>query len=98
MSISGISTSSAYDQTNLSALYHQRRRDFKAIEAAVQRGDLTGAQQAVTAWQKDVQAIQSARGESAGPGTYSPPLSQFKTDVTALVDAIQGGDILSRGQ
>lgn len=95
MSISSISagTNPAY-QTDLSSLYKQRKQDLKAIEDAVQSSDLASAQQAVALFQQDQQTMQHARAASGGQGQTSQHNSPFKHELSALIGAIQSGDLV----
>ncbi len=94
MSISSIDAgaSPAY-QSGLSSLFKQRKQDFKAIEDAVQSGDLASAKQAVAVFQQDQQNIQNARSAIGGQSQSSQQNSPFKNDVSAVIGAIQSGDL-----
>ena len=99
MSISSINSGAnpAY-QAGPSGLFKQARQDFKAIENAVQSGDLAGAKQAVATFQQDQQNIHNARGAAGGPSQSPQPDSQFKNMVSSLLTSIQSGDLTSAQQ
>src|SRR5882672_6451157 len=99
MSISSINSGAnpAY-QSGPSSLFKQVRQDFKAIENAVQSGDLASAKQAVSAFQQDQQNLQNARGVAGGPNQSPQPDSQFKNMVSSLITSIQSGDLTSAQQ
>ena len=99
MSVSSINAgANPVYQAGPSGLFKQARQDFKAIENAVQSGDLASAKQAVAAFQQDQQNIQNARGVAGGPGQGSQPDSQFKNIVSSLLTSIQSGDLTSAQQ
>ncbi len=96
MSISSINSgANPACQTGPSSLFKQVRQDFKAIENAVQSGDLASAKQAVAAFQQDQQNLQNARGAAGGPNQDPQPNSQFKNMVSSLITSIQSGDLSS---
>src|SRR5262249_9184731 len=79
-------------QSQLSGVFRQRRQDFKAMESAVQSGDLASAQQALAAFQHDQQTIQNSRSTAGAQGPGAQPQTQFQTDLAAPTAAIQSGD------
>ena len=93
MSVSGVSSTGNNPYAALSNVYKQKRQDFKALESAVQSGDLNGAQQALASFQQDIQNIQSARGTSSNnsAGTYSQ--NPAKNDFASLLSSVQSGDL-----
>ena len=93
MSVSSIASGFNPYSSGLSSLFHQRRLDFKAMESAIQSGDMTAAQKALSAWQLDTQNIQGARGSCPSQG--SQPNSPFQSDLNALVNAVESGDATS---
>lgn len=86
MSISGVN----FSQT--SALYQQRRLDFKTLASAVQAGDTAAAQAALTSYQQDVLAIgaSGASSDKKGSGSFA---TKIKTDFSNLAAAVQAGNI-----
>jgi hypothetical protein len=64
------------------------RSDFSALVSAVQSGDMSGAQSALTALQSDRAAMGAQGGR--GPGQDS---SKMSNDLAALVQAVQSGDV-----
>jgi ribosomal protein S20 len=72
-------------------LFKQRRDALKAMEAAVQSGDLQGAQQNLAAMQQDTQGIEAATGTSESQ--QNPYQSTLKTDLSNLTSAVQAGNI-----
>jgi ribosomal protein S20 len=90
MSIDALGTN-----TNSSTLelLKELREAKKAMEAAVQAGDIKSAQQNLATVQQDTQSIQSARATSGAPQDSNPYRSVLKTDLSNLTSAIQGGDI-----
>jgi hypothetical protein len=86
MSISGISSGSS----DVQSLFHQRRADFKAMEAAVKSSDMTSANSALTAYQKGVQNIQTQFGQKS-PFSSNRGGSKFQSDLLNLTSAIQSG-------
>lgn len=85
MSVSHIPSGFNPYSSGPSSLFQHRRLDFKAMESAVQSGDMTAAQNALSAWKSDTQNIQSAQSSSLSQG--SQPNSPFQTDLNALVKA-----------
>jgi ribosomal protein S20 len=65
----------------------------KAMEAAVQSGDMKSAQQSLATVQQDAQSLQAARGTSANAQDSNPYRSLLKTDLSNLMSAVQGGNL-----
>jgi len=84
MTVSSVS-SSPY-QTNAPTPWQQRAQDFKALANALQSGDLTGAQQAFAALQKD-------QPGSTSTTSASGQNSQASNDFQSLQNALQSGDL-----
>lgn len=81
-------------QPNLGGASNQRFQDFKALQTALQSGNVSDAQTAFASFQKDLQgATQGAGGSSS-----SNPQSQTATDIQALSDALKSGDITKAQQ
>ena len=101
MSISGLSLSSK--AAAMQQLFQQRRQDLASLESAVQAGNITSAQQSPTALDQDTSTIQSALNPSSSqsPGSQGSdafPRSAFASDLTALVQAVQSGDVTTAQQ
>jgi ribosomal protein S20 len=70
---------------------HQRRDDFRSLAKAVEQGDMTSAQSALTALQKDLASSDTTSG--SGTNADSNPLAaKIKTDFSALTTAVQSGN------
>ena len=69
----------------------QRREAMQAMEAAVQCGDIQTAQQNLATVQQNTQGIQAATGNSNTQ--QNPYQSTLKTDLSNLINAVQGGNI-----
>jgi ribosomal protein S20 len=92
MTVSNVSSTVNPYQPDVQSPWKQRAQDFKALQSALQSGDLSGAQQAFAAFQKDMpasaQAAQTAQANSA-----STPNSQGAKDFQALQSALGSGDL-----
>ncbi len=86
MSTSGVSLSA------ISALFQQRRLDFKTLTSAIDAGDTTAAQDALKSYQNDNNAIGAAGGSSQTKtgGSFGV---KIKTDLSNLTSAVQSGNI-----
>ena len=88
MSLSGVSG------TSLASIYAQQRQDFQTLASAVSSGDLSQAQQALSAFQANKQASQTTTASSEQTLQGSSGLGvQIKTDFSALSSAVQSGDL-----
>ncbi len=109
MSISGIS--SAASNAALLQLYQQRNQALASLESAVQSGNISTAQQSLTALQQDTQTIQSTldpsgnqsasgqgAGSSSGQTAGASAQSAFASDLTALLQAVQSGNTATAQQ
>ncbi|GAB7126223.1 hypothetical protein JCM19000A_07300 [Silvimonas sp. JCM 19000] len=92
-SISGLSSSSYLYSSTASDELKQRRQNYKALETALNAGDLSGAQTAYAALQAQ-QSSASSGSSSSGSGSNSAQ-QQFQTDFAALGTALSSGDISS---
>jgi ribosomal protein S20 len=90
MSIDALSSNAS---SSTLELLKELREARKAMEAAVQAGDMNGAQQDLATIQRDTQSIQSARGTSDASQNGNPYRSLLKTDLSNLMNAVQAGDI-----
>jgi hypothetical protein len=66
------------------------KQDFKALQDALNAGDLSGAQKAFSSIEQDFQNIQKARGAQANSQTGGGQLQQ---DFQAIQNALNAGDI-----
>jgi hypothetical protein len=109
MSISGVS--SVASNAALLQLYQQRNQALASLESAVQSGNISTAQQSLTALQQDTQTIQSTldpsgdqsasgqgAGSSSGQTAGSSAQSAFASDLTALLQAVQSGNMATAQQ
>ena len=89
MTVSNVSTTTnPYSQTIDPSSFKQRRHDFKALANALQSGDLSSAQSAFAALQKDL--------PNASQASATPPVgqtSQAATDFQTLQSALNSGDL-----
>ena len=83
--------------TALQAGIGQSIKDFQSIGAALQSGNLTSAQTALAAIQKDFQAVtQSAATTSSGTAAATQPFgtnTQANTDFQTLTNSLKSGDL-----
>ncbi|SEC57358.1 hypothetical protein SAMN05519104_1638 [Rhizobiales bacterium GAS188] len=89
MSVSTIGTGSSA----IASYYRQRKRDLNSLESAVESGDLTNAQKALTAYRQDGAAIDPVSGSQASAqGGYQPGDPQ--SVLASLLGAIQSGGMV----
>jgi hypothetical protein len=89
MTTSNISaTTSPYYQASDPSSFKQRSQDFKALANALQSGDLSSAQSAFAAFQKDLPS--SSQANSSQPFGQN---SQANTDFQTLQNSLASGDI-----
>jgi hypothetical protein len=81
MSVSGISSDVASATTDVTTALKQRRQSMQSLLTAVRSGDLSSAQQALTALQ------QTGGGRPGGPGDAA------KNGFAAIASAVSSGDI-----
>lgn len=100
MSISSVSSSSAFQPSQISDVFKQRKQDFTALANALQSGDLAGAQKAFAAMQQDSQAISQAQGGQAGAGNAVQAGPSSQSGATSMGDlmnqlkqALSSGDL-----
>jgi len=94
MTVNSISSTPNAYQPDVQSAWKQRTQDFKALQTALQSGDLAGAQQAFAALQKDkTGAAQSSTG--ASPSTDN---SQGSKDFQALQTALSSGNLAAAQQ
>lgn len=77
--------------STLQALLQQRKSDFKALASDVQSGDLSGAQSALAALQRDSASISGLGGVSGAQG--SPQSSQLQINFASLINSFQSGSL-----
>jgi hypothetical protein len=89
MTVSNVSSSNnPYDPTS-QAGFKQHLQDFKALDNALQSGDLSAAQSAFAAFQRDVQKSSPAAQGSQPFGKND----QEAKDVETLQSALKSGDL-----
>jgi hypothetical protein len=91
MNVSGVSSATNPFSNYLQSKYNQQIQDFQGLASAVQSGDLSTAQTALTAFQKDIQ--NNPQGPLAT--ALSDPNSQISKDFQALQTALQSNDATS---
>ena len=88
MSLSGITG------VGLTSIYAQQRQDFQTLARAVSAGDISQAQQALSAFQGNTQATLATTSSSEQTSQSGSGLGvQIKTDFSSLLSAVQSGDI-----
>ena len=90
MNVSGINAATTAYQTSVQSSFKQDAQDFKALQTALQSGDVTSAQQAFASLQKDMQKSSPAAAATSTPSGQSSPIS---TDFQTLQTALQSGDL-----
>jgi hypothetical protein len=95
MNISNVASSTTGPYSpGLQPGFKQRAQDFKALSNALQSGDLSGAQQALTAFQQDVQNVSKSSPWSQLFGQNT----QAGNDLKTLQNALQSGDLTGAQQ
>ena len=92
MTVSSVSSTLNTYQPDVQSPWKQRAQDFNALQSALQSGDLSGAQQAFAAFQKDMPASAQA-AQTAQTNSASTPNSQGAKDFQALQSALGSGDL-----
>jgi hypothetical protein len=93
MSVSALGSSQS---DSLAQLYKQRRDALKSMMDAVQQGDMAAAQTNAATIQSDNTQIASATGASGSSdssGSSDPFRTTMKNDLSALMQAVQSGDL-----
>ena len=91
MNVSNVSPLATSYPTPGPSIFQQTGQDFRALQNALQSGDLSSAQQAFASLQKDLQPAAGAAGSSsASPWSQNNPLGK---DFQALQSALQSGDL-----
>ncbi|HTO58744.1 MAG TPA: hypothetical protein VMJ74_13165 [Pseudomonadales bacterium] len=96
VSVSGISSSAAYQPNATQTHFGQARQDFKDLASALQSGDLSGAQTAFAAWQQVMQSGQAGTQQNASQNGGKQ--NQFAQDMAAVGKALQSGDVAGAKQ
>jgi hypothetical protein len=93
MTTSGIAsgTSAAYAPNQ--AAFQQRKQDFKSLSDALSSGDLTAAQQAYAALQKDAPKLVNGSGQAGSQTGQQGGGSSRQNAFAALGQALQSGDL-----
>jgi len=101
MSLEAISGPSSVQSTTgqpSTSPLRQLRQDFAALGAALQSGDMNGAQSAFATYQQDLDAVQQMRAarQSSAPTASAagspPPSTNFQDLLQALGSALSSGD------
>ncbi len=92
MNVSSISSGNNSYQASISSEYQQRRQDFKALQNALQQGDLSGAQSAFASLQSNISGLSKPQNSSSNANSQQ---NQAKQDFQALQTALQSGDLTS---
>lgn len=88
MSLSGIAG------VGLTSIYAQQRQDFQALASAVNAGDISQAQQALSGLQGDTQTTPATTSSSEQTSQSGSGFGvQIKADFSSLLSAVQSGDI-----
>jgi hypothetical protein len=94
MTTSNISaTTSPYYQAIDPSSFKQRSQDFKALANALQSGDLSSAQSAFAAFQKDLPSSSQASSSQANSSQPFGQNSQANKDFQTLQNSLASGDI-----
>jgi hypothetical protein len=96
MSVSSLlSASNPYaqsgQQSSQMSPYKQSQTDFSDLSQSLAAGNLSGAQQAFSAFQQDMQGIQSAQGTRAASAQSGS--SNFQTQLSSVGQALQSGNL-----
>jgi len=92
MSISSLSSASnPYAQSGTISPHQQARTDFSALSQALASGNLSGAQQAFSAFQQDMQGIQAVQSAPAASAQTGP--GNFQTQLASIGQALQSGNL-----
>ena len=89
MTVNSVSSTLNTYQPDVQSPWKKRAQDFKALQTALQAGDLSGAQQAFATLQKD----QPASSQAAQTANAPSQNSQGAKDLQALQGALTSGDV-----
>src|SRR5579872_2790017 len=105
MSITGVSTASSYAHVGIQSQWLQQMRDYQALTAAIQSGNIASIIRAFAAWQQDIQAskasstqnqqVQAIGSKTQANGAQQPfgSNSQANNAYQALSKAVQSGNV-----
>lgn len=88
MSVSAVNAAQNSYWNTIQSKYNQPAQDFQNLASDIQSGDLTSAQTALAAFQKDIQN----NPQSPLATALSDPTSQVSKDFQALQTALQSND------
>jgi hypothetical protein len=92
MSISSFSSASnPYLQPGQANPYRQAQTDYSALSQTLAAGNLSGAQQAFSAFQQDLQGIQAVQGVQ--PASAQSGTSNFQNQLSSVGQALQSGNL-----
>jgi len=89
MTINNVSSSASLYQTGTQSAWKQGAQDFKALQSALQSGDLSGAQQAFATLQQDLPSSTQTTKSTATSSQTTPTAKDFQ----ALQSALSSGDL-----
>jgi hypothetical protein len=92
MTVSSVSSTLSTYQTDVQSPRNQSVQAFKALQSALQSGDLSGAQTAFAALQKDLQPP-SPTTPASSAARQSTQISQGGQDLETLANALSSGDL-----
>ena len=92
MTVSCVSSTLSTYQTDVQSPRNQSVQAFKALQSALQSGDLSGAQTAFAALQKDLQPPSPTTQASSAAG-QSTQMSEGGQDLETLANALSSGDL-----
>ncbi len=93
MSISGVSSITAYAHSGGGIQWQQEMHDYQALTIAIQSGNLISITKAFAVWQQDLRATATANAQTSKqtqPGGSNP---QANANFQALSKALQTGDV-----
>ncbi len=94
MSISSVSSANnSYPQTSQASPLKQAKQDYAALAQALASGNLTGAQQAFTAFQSDLQKVQQASGGAQTVQATQSAQGGVQGDLSSLGQALSSGNM-----
>ena len=92
MTVSTVSLTLTTIQISVQSASNQPVQDYKALQSALKSGDLSGAQTAFAALQKDLQPS-SQTGQASSAAGQGTQMSQGGKDLEALANALSSGDL-----
>jgi len=91
-SINSVSSSTNAYQTDTQTPWRKRAMDFKALQSALQSGNLSGAQQAFATLQKDMPSV-SQTSSTSSTAASTTASSQVTNPFQALQSALSSGNL-----